>query len=186
MRLYLWKPGHNPYNFSDKSFTTDGTDFTSQYIEFTDEYMSGEIINGGDWREAGDAVIENTKPIPFGKVFNKSNGKIYVDLECYVPKNSSIQVLFFDKHKQNRIIENPKKYTTHERTVYEFDMPNEDTVMHLSSRHDSGDGAYFRCYGIYIDIKISKSIKKAVLEKLKNEKLVEKHILKIITEKQGE
>lgn len=186
MRLYLWKPDYDPYNLSDRSHTTDGTDFTSQYIEFTEEYVSGEIINPGDWREAGDAVVETTIPVPFGKMFNKSNGKVYIDLECYVPRHSSVQVLFFDKHKQKRIIENPKKYTTRERTIYEFNMPKEDTIIQISSRHDSDCGAYFKCYGIYTDIKISKSIKKAVLEKLRDEKLVEKRIMKMIAEKQGE
>lgn len=173
MKLYLWKPGHNPYNFTNVSIKD------TQLVEFTDEYMMGKIINDGHWRNTGNIVIKNTVPIPFGKLFAKCNGKIYIEVETsgIVSRKSWSYISINDKKVSN---------TELSREVYTYNMPQQDSVIQFCCGHNKDSGACFKCYGIYIEINATKAIKKAVLEKILKEKLIEKHLINMVIEKQGE
>lgn len=160
-KVYLYKPGYNPYNFKDVLKT--------QLAEFTDEYMMAKVINAGHWHNTGYAQIQNEIPIPCDELLKKCDGKIYMDYET----NGNQSGVCWTGMLFNNI--EMKGSINLSRNIYSYDMPNTDTTIKFQAGHNSGSGAYIKCYSIYIEIptlpsdKIKSSVKDAIL----NHKLIQ-------------
>lgn len=158
-KVYLYKPGYNPYNFKDAT--------GNQLAEFTDEYMMAKVVNAGHWYSTGYARIQNEIPIPCPELIEKCDGKIYIDYEIGGNVSASTHLSFNDNYM---VLD-----TDIPRDIYVYDMPNVNTTIMITALHNSGSGAYVKVYSIYIEVptlpsdKIKSSVKDAIL----NHKLIQ-------------
>lgn len=168
-KIYLYKPGYNPYKFKDALGT--------QLIEFNNEYMMAKVVNGGHWHSTGCAQIQNEIPIPCSELLKKCDGKIYIDYEA----NGNISGVCWTCLAFNGSIITNANIS---RNVYAYNMPNTDTTILFQVGHNSSAGAYVKCYSIYIEVptlpsdKIKSSVKNAII----NHKLIQEYVT--ITEKE--
>jgi hypothetical protein len=174
-KLYLYKPGYNPYKFQNASVYRYNKEYVpcdNQLIEFTNEYMMAKVTKAGHWHSTGNASIENSILIPCVELLKKCDGKIYIEFESSgnVSGRSSSNLYINDIDMTN--------YVNKPKAVYSYNMPNKDTKISFGSLHNSGSGAYVKVYSIYIEVAVapSEKIKSSVKDAILNHELIREHV----------